>query len=293
MVCQGHDGGVPGRQILVMASVFGDESADEKVERVFAVAAIMGTDRQWEDFNPAWNAITEGQVFHAAKWESEFAHDPDRTKHKKRLESYRRLTELLAWSGMHGWGVAVDLFGWRKYFPNITPEFAYHRCFLEVADRLIRDAIGMRHQDLKFTFDGREGKGTTGLMYDWISSQREWKDSILFADEISFANRKNPRIQAADLLARETMKGLDHKLKGKKLRKSLVTLADTAKHFQFGYLMEEFFCQVSQKMDDMQKVAGFCEADYREWLKKKRLHHSLSSMHRFLIWHDTPNLHRR
>src|SRR5690349_12361942 len=114
-----------------MASVFGDESYDRTRKKVFAVAAIVGTDQQWDQFVPAWTAITRGQEFHAAEWESEFANHLDRGKHQDRLASYRKLTETLAGSGMHGWGVGVDLAGYVRSFPHINHDWAYHKCFVE------------------------------------------------------------------------------------------------------------------------------------------------------------------
>ncbi|MGA9632326.1 MAG: hypothetical protein WBQ63_12940, partial [Candidatus Acidiferrales bacterium] len=65
-----------GRLVTVMASVFGDESSDEKAQRVMAVAAIVGTDSQWDEFVPSWKEITGWQDFHAAEWEMEFSRDP-------------------------------------------------------------------------------------------------------------------------------------------------------------------------------------------------------------------------
>lgn len=269
-----------------MASIFGDESADQKAERVFAVAAIMGTDKQWEDFVPEWLAITEGQEFHAAEWETQVAHDKELLD--KRQKSYRKLTELVAWSGMHGWGVAVDLVSYRKWFPHITSHQAYHKCFIEVADRLIGDAIGLCYKDLKFTFDCRQGSGTTGILYDWISSQAEWNNKVLFADKISFANRKNPSIQAADLVARETMRGLYDKIANPRaMRKSFITLADTARHFQFDFLVDTYFEQMHKGLN---KKIEQCKSEYSAWLKDIGAQDTPAERHRFLIWQDAQAL---
>ncbi|HLJ27641.1 MAG TPA: hypothetical protein VKY85_13095 [Candidatus Angelobacter sp.] len=270
-----------------MANIFGDESADERAERVFAVAAIMGTDKQWEEFVPAWVDITEGQEFHAAEWEALVAHDKELLD--KRQKSYRKLTELIAWSGMHGWGVAVDLVSYRKAFPHITSDHAYHKCFIEVVERLIKDAIGLCHRDLKLTFDCRQGSGTTGRLYDWISSLPQWEGSLLFADKISFANRKNPRIQAADLLARETMKGLYDKIgpSPRSMRKSLITLASSARHFQFRFLMDDYF---EQMREGLARDIERCKNEYDGWLRKMGAQDNLDNRHRFMIWQDAQAL---
>jgi len=189
---------------------------------------------------------------------------------------------------MYGWGVGIDLAGYRKYFPDITQDMAYSRCFIECAERVIRDSISLGHRYLKFTFDSRQGSGTTALLYAYIASQPEWKDSILLADEISFGNRQDPRIQAADLLARETMKELDRVVGGtaRPQRKSLGALAGAGGRFQFRYLMREFFASMTEQMAEMGKIAGFSKGDYVRWLQQTGAQHNLSSMHRFLLWFD-------
>jgi hypothetical protein len=271
---------------MVAAKIFGDESSDEKCESVFAVAAIIGTDEQWEAFVPQWTEITEGKEFHAAKSETDFACDPDRSKHQRRLESYRKLTELIAWSGMHGWGVGIDLADYRKYFPHITQDMAYHKCFVEAADRLIADCVGMCHKNVEFTFDSRQGQGTTGILYEWIRSQPEWQGRILFANGMKFATRKDPRIQAADLLARETMKGLYHQIgsKPRPLRKSFITLASSCRHFQFDYLVNGYFAQMKSRLSA--KIARE-KRKYASWLKQQGAQDNTNSRHKFLIWSDT------
>jgi hypothetical protein len=274
-----------------MAKVFGDESYDDRGQRVFAVAAIVGTDGQWDEFVSAWKKITGGQEFHAAEWESEFAKDPDRSKHQKRLESYRKLTELLAWSGMHGWGVGVDLVGYRKAFPHITTDWAYHKCFLETVIRIIRDSIGLGHRDLKFTFDGRQGQGSLTTLYDDITSWPEWAEFPLsFADEISFATRKNPKVQAADLFARETMKGLDRYLQGLPRRKSLTTLGTSCRHFQFHYLMDEYFAQMEAALREKIRRT---RKNYARWLLSVNAQDTIENRYRFKMWEDAKILRRK
>src|SRR6516165_2052482 len=102
-----------------MASIFGDESADEKAQEVFAVAGILGFDWQWDMAVKDWREITKGEEFHAAEWESKYAKDPDRTKHRERLESYKQLIRVVRLSGLRGWGVGLDLASFRASFPGV------------------------------------------------------------------------------------------------------------------------------------------------------------------------------
>ena len=54
-----------------MIYFYGDESMDERNERVCAVAALIGTKGQWEAIEPKWVARTDGIPFHANDCESD------------------------------------------------------------------------------------------------------------------------------------------------------------------------------------------------------------------------------
>lgn len=82
-----------------MLSVFGDESADETTQRVFAVAGVVGTDEMWATLEAAWLESTGGIPFHAKDCESDQA-DYAHTAHEDNLNLYRDLTLLLAKSGL-------------------------------------------------------------------------------------------------------------------------------------------------------------------------------------------------
>ncbi|HVN97968.1 MAG TPA: hypothetical protein VMT62_16180 [Syntrophorhabdaceae bacterium] len=58
------------RWVIAMLIVFGDESHDEKEQRVFAVAGLVGTQEEWDALAVSWNQRTGGIPFHAADCES-------------------------------------------------------------------------------------------------------------------------------------------------------------------------------------------------------------------------------
>jgi hypothetical protein len=284
-----------GRLVTVMASIFGDESADETAQRVFAVAGVIGEDAQWDDLIAKWTDRTGGKEFHATECETEYADDLDSDKHKDNLRLYADLTQLIANSELHGRGVAVDLVGYREFFPSVDQEQAFNKCFVEVAVRLIKKAIELGHRELKFTFDHRQGEYNTGILYNSLTARPEWTENIFFENEISFTSRKNPRIQVADLVARETMKGLDNIIGPAKrtLRKSLVALATTNQRFQFDYLVRDYFQDMKGKMSELEKLAGFSESDYRVWLLKYKRPDNLTSRFSFLVWLDAEDLREK
>jgi hypothetical protein len=273
-----------------MASIFGDESADETAQRVFAVAGLVGTEEQWNALTEKWVVATGGKEFHAAEWETEYANDPDKQKHKQNCRIYAELAQLIAASGLHGWGVAIDLGAYRSNFPHITQEHAYHKCFIETTDRLVASAKGLGFSDLRFTFDHRQGEGNVGALYDWTMGQPEWKDTeILFDQIVGFMSRKNPRIQVADLVARETMKALDNMIGPKKrpMRKSFIALATSNQRLQFVLMMREYFEDMTRKLPAASKqLYGIEEKDFFEWLRKNKVQDNIGTRIRFGMWLD-------
>jgi hypothetical protein len=114
-----------------MLQVFGDESHDPKNERVFAVAAIFGTEEQWDAFRPLWTERLAGRVFHASDCETdhgEFA----LTTHAENLQLYADLTKLLGASKLLGFGSAMDLAGYYDFFGGAPADIPYYRCFRDV-----------------------------------------------------------------------------------------------------------------------------------------------------------------
>src|ERR1700730_5734373 len=94
---------------MFTVKAFGDESADATRSRVFAVAAVLGTEDVWADTMRQWLRRTRGLPFHANKCESEYANHLDRQKHPDNLKLYADLTNILAESRLIGISVALDL----------------------------------------------------------------------------------------------------------------------------------------------------------------------------------------
>jgi hypothetical protein len=106
-----------------MLTVFGDESADESKQRVFAVAGVVGPTEMWEALEPKWLSRTGGIPFHANDCDSdqgEYAETP----HDENKALYRHLTTLLANSGLGGYGIVLDVSAQREVFPD-APDIAY------------------------------------------------------------------------------------------------------------------------------------------------------------------------
>ena len=215
----------------MVLSVFGDESADETRERVFAISGLIGAEAEWRAAEESWLALTKGEVFHAADWERAARHD-----------EYKALALALAASPIAGIAYAIDLVAFNTVYPNTLHEAPYLKCFA----RLVRDAAAnaIRFNEsgqhpaiskLEFTFDNRrETEYSAARLYSNILEEPNWSPAALMASKVSFESRTNPRIQMADMIARECMKDLDRVVGPKKYpeRRSKVALAQNG-HFRF------------------------------------------------------------
>ena len=299
-----------GRRVgIIVLSVFGDESADETKQRVFAVAALIGSEEAWDALVNKWHERTGGKEFHAAECETEYANDPDLEKHKQNLLLYADLTQLIVSSGLHGVGVALDLASQRESFPGMAEDFGYYHCFMHVVAslmeeaELLNDESGIRDQ-VTFTFDHRQqSEYNSGVLYDWMVNSVEWKHHNLFMDtKISFESRKNQRIQAADLFARETMKYLDNMVAPKRrpIRRSMeaiIACGDRFRFFLFDRQWEVERRRCADNLEGLKRFLGLPDPDearpsYWTWLQANRLQDNLSNRFRYLVWQDTASLRK-
>ena len=215
---------------------FGDESADSKQERVFAVAAVFGTEDEWALAIRDWLRRTRGLPFHATDCEAVQGEERQAS-----LDLYRDLTQILVKSHLVGFAVALDMASYREIFPDVfVPDWGYFKALSDVIGSASRTAKTFNGQPgeesvrLEFTFDSRlQSNGTAGTLYTMMANQPEWADSGIFATKIAFEGGpgKSPRLEIGDLFAREAMKELDRKITNipSKVRASYTALAQTSK----------------------------------------------------------------
>src|SRR6202046_4078624 len=149
---------------------------------------------------------------------------------------YRDLTTMLANSGLAGYGHAVDLMAKNRVFPE-SEDLAYYTAFQLVVVAIVNFARHARGI-VEMTFDMRlESEHNAGFIYGAIrDNEPDWAPCL--SDKISFEFAKsNPRIQVADLLAREAMKALDNLIGPvtRPTRKSWQALLDTKRFVTFGF----------------------------------------------------------
>jgi hypothetical protein len=259
-----------------MITVYGDESYDGSQEQVFVVAAIMGTQGQWEEFEPKWLEITEGRVFHAADWESEHGGPFHDVPFHKRLEKYKDLTQLLVQSDLFGYGVALDLKAWKDLAPDTHRDSPYSVCFNRCLS-IILAAISKCPQEIEFAFDmNLKMQANAAYYYDILANRSELEYTYVkyMADRITFICRKTVGIQAADLWARELMKYCSDCVLGKKknsIRTSFKVLLDSG-NFRWGLFNEKELQRARQTLDE-DTNSGIRKAmeqePYAVWLGKR------------------------
>jgi hypothetical protein len=98
--------------------------------------------------------------------------------------------------------------------------------------------------------------------------------------------RESPRVQAADLLAFEAWKALDHTIGPvKRKRKSWELLRATQRFETFSY-SQDWFRDLKAHINsgELDRIVGFNEAGYKGWLKTTGRQHSISNLVHFLDW---------
>jgi hypothetical protein len=253
--------------------MYGDESADETRERVFAVAGVIGTEDEWALAMKEWLRRTRGLPFHATDLESRNVRNPDPQKHKDDKKLYADLTNILAGSYLVGFAVALDLAAHRAMFPQVDArDWAYYKCLADVIDASTRTArtFNARPEEdedvsLQFMFDSRlESNGTAGTLYTMLATHPDWVDTGIFAGNIRFES-DDPRLEMGDLLARESMKELDRKVTNspRPARKSWLALEQTKK-FHFIERGQEYWMLLRERVEKPESAA-LMDA-YQQWL---------------------------
>lgn len=268
-----------------MLLVYGDESHDSKSQRVFAVAALFGTESRWAEMSARWTERLGGGVFHAADCEADrraFAG----VSHAENQRLYADLTNILAESRILGWGSAMDLAGHREFFPDVPPDTPYYRSFKDVVFECGYWAkISVPHEEVQFFFDHREKSDhNAGVLYSHIASLPDWDGSQFLRKTLKSASRSEVGIQAADLYAREIMKHFDNIIGPvpRPTRRSFARLLQTNR-FGCDLHTREYFADFRSNFDEISVRAGMEQDRYHEWLRKNGQADTISTRHRYLI----------
>jgi hypothetical protein len=275
-----------------MLLVYGDESMDETHSRVCSAGAVIGTEEQWASIEAKWVERNHRVPFHANDCDSNHGvyaplseeHSDERHRLNKAL--YRDLVTILADSGLSGFAASMDIAAQTAAFPTMPDYWTYYKVLVDVIEFIKNCASDMR-EVAEITFDSRvESEFNASLVY---ANQREenpeWREYL--APKLSFeCSRKNPRIQIADLFAREAMKDLDNLIGPVKRppRKSWSALRATRRFVAYNF-STDWFRALVPNLPDLAKREGFTRVDYEGWLKERNRQHNLTAYIEFFHWH--------
>lgn len=265
--------------VVMVLSVFGDESADETAQRVFAVSGVLGTEDEWIETEAAWMAATRGEVFHAADWE-----------HAGRHDEYKALVEVLTAGEIGGIVYALDLVAFDTVFPDTLRESAYMKCFTRVvtntastAEKVNASRPDNQFSKVEFTFDNRpQTKFSAARAYGAFIEEPGWTAASLLADKLSFECRSNPRIQIADLIAREGMKDLDRSVGPVAFPERPAKIAlEMSRKFRFFSIGRAELEEERVRHAELEKD-GVTASAYHAWLIQKNAQDTWDNKVRFL-----------
>ena len=281
----------------VVFSVFGDESSDETHQRVFSVSGLVGTDDEWAEAEALWTNATHGEEFHAAEWE-----------HAKRFDDYKAATQALIASPVAGIVMSMDLTAFRSVIPDQLPDAGYYACVSKLITGMSRECHLWNERttqslgsgapvvtEVRFTFDHRkESVSNAGRVYAAIKDLEKPERSKLLSANVSFESRKNPRIQMADLVAREAMKDLDRRVGPKTFskRKSMIALEESG-HFKFIEFHRDYFERLAVYVSEIDRNEDFLRR-YGQWLRETgrvqngHVHDTWPNRAAFLVWMSPP-----
>jgi len=274
--------------VCLVIYAYGDDGSDEKHERVAAVSIVAGYEDWWQQLDWDWVQRCGGRPFHATDCECDkgaFAPEFGREDetHRENKELYRDLTAMLAASPIGGIGVAIDLKAQMQIFPNSLP-IAYFRALVECFERAANVAE-YAGDVCEVTYDiSKENAYNAGQLYAWLRESDQRLCSLLHP-KLSFVSwRDSARVQAADLLAYEAWKALDHTVGSvRRTRKSWDALRATQRFETYSYSSDWFHdLKKHIELGELKKASDFSEADYRQWLMQGNRRNSMSNIFSFI-----------
>ena len=264
--------------VAVVYCTYGDESRDETLKRVYAVAGVFGHQEDWDALEIPWKARLNGRIFHAA--ECEFGHGEfSDLKPGEGRKLIRDLTTLVVNSKLFGHGTAINLTEYFQSFPNDFEHAPYLWGFADVLKHVseLTSVMLPRESTTEVIFDRNEPiEYNANAIYEWTRVSK--KLGGFLADKLSFACRRTVGIQVADLFAREVMKNMDSRLSGsdRLTRASFSSILKT-KRFMVSNMGRSDFEAKKQKLAESKFRDTATITAYRKWLEDHRLQDCLTN----------------
>jgi hypothetical protein len=197
---------------------------------------------------------------------------------------------MLAGSRVNGFGFALDVAAFRRHFGDTLEEAAYYKLFTEAIKMYAE--IGARcvpPETVSFKFESRLATAfSAGQIFNYLRNLPEWRNHSILGD-VSFPTKSMaPELQAADLVARETMKLFDVLFRGGSVdspRKSAVALAET-RRFTFIPIDEDGVKRWRAQVAELESRTGLSSEQYADWRQAQNCPDNLLNRLRFLKYRD-------
>ena len=150
----------------VMYPAHADESSDETKQRGLPVAAIFGSEGDWDAFELKWKERIGGKIFRASDCDTDQGDFPP-SENNENKKLHADLSHLIADSGMIGHGVALNIRDFNEILAGKVDENPYYLCFNLVIVFLARRAgVCIPRGLVKFIFDrNNEIEYNAGQLY--------------------------------------------------------------------------------------------------------------------------------
>jgi len=268
----------------VMYTAYGDDSADETKQRVFAIAGLFGNKNDWHVFRSKWRMRTKGKSFHATDCDTDHGQYAN-TPHAENKKLYADLSHIIANSNLMGYSIAIDLIAYKELLSASLDKEAYYLCFGTVIINITRRALICIPRDhIKFTFDrNQQIEYNAAAIYDTIINKSYPYFKEYLDDEITFATNRTIGIQAVDLIARESMKLLDNQIGPVSRPTRLSTqVLQSCQRITFDQFRRAWFEDIVTKAAS--NNVTYPRSEYQEWLSQQGLNPTMANKLRYEIF---------
>jgi hypothetical protein len=185
-----------------------DDSSDQRREKYYACAGLLGSAYKWDSLNALWSLETHElrKPFRASECECGHGQFEDWPR-AKRNDLMRRLTGVIYRRNLYGFVSIVPLEAYKEVFPDC----GQHDAFLLAATQTIMNMAYLAHtmrKDAALWFESCETNVAINAVFDSVVAFKEWRPARHLRS-ISFEVKRVYGLQAADLVAREAFKYID------------------------------------------------------------------------------------
>ena len=209
-----------------------------------------------------------GKPFHAVDCESDKGDYKDNL-HDENQSLYKGLVNILSESKIEGFGQAMDIQGWREFFPGKRKTMPYMHCF-EYVVRHFAKIGAQRKCKIDFIFDHNlEVSHNASYLFSEMAKSNEWEypewlGSIKYEYKIDYEYKIGKvELQVACMWVRECMKHINNP-PDVDTRKSMQVLLDTDR-FQCHLMDRKYWADFRRVVDETKYD------EFKNWLRRKKI----------------------